>query len=101
MQVLTLDTLGLERVDLIKLDVEGMEEEALEGAKETIKRCKPVMYIETVKSDKEKIIKWCEALDYKVIPHGMNVIAIHNTDETIEYVSVETVEQAGPRAGAR
>jgi FkbM family methyltransferase len=29
---MTLDSLGLARIDLIKLDVEGMELEALEGA---------------------------------------------------------------------
>ena len=83
---LSIDSLELERVDLIKLDVEGMEEEALEGAKETIIRCKPVMYIETVKSDKDKIVKWCEDLGYKVLPHGMNVIAVHETDETLAHV---------------
>lgn len=86
---LSLDSLELERVDLIKLDVEGMEAEALEGAKETITRCKPIMYIETVKSDQAAIVKWCEDLGYKVLPHGMNVLAVHNSDETLSHMGQE------------
>ncbi len=41
----TIDSLGLE-VDLIYLDVEGGERDALLGAKATIERCQPVIGIE-------------------------------------------------------
>lgn len=41
-----LDALDLQRLDFLKLDVEGCEVRALIGALETIKRCKPVMLIE-------------------------------------------------------
>jgi FkbM family methyltransferase len=41
-----LDALLLTDVDLIKLDVEGCEHEALVGATKTITRCKPVIVIE-------------------------------------------------------
>lgn len=41
-----LDTLNLKRLDFLKLDVEGFEINALAGAFETIRRCKPVMLIE-------------------------------------------------------
>lgn len=44
--VLPLDDMGLGQVDLIKLDVEGHELEALEGSIITIQRCKPVIVIE-------------------------------------------------------
>jgi FkbM family methyltransferase len=37
---------GFERVDVIKLDIEGSEVDALLGAKETIRRFRPVMLIE-------------------------------------------------------
>ena len=37
--------LGLERVDFIKMDIEGAERQALEGARETVKRFRPRMAI--------------------------------------------------------
>lgn len=41
-----IDQLNLHECNVIHLDVEGYEEHALRGAKETIKRCKPVIVIE-------------------------------------------------------
>ena len=43
--VVTVDSLSLDNVSFIKFDVEGSEAEAIEGAKETIKKCRPVMKI--------------------------------------------------------
>lgn len=43
---ITLDSLNIQDVDLIKLDVEGFEYEALVGAKRTIKRYRPIIVIE-------------------------------------------------------
>lgn len=45
-QVIRLDSLNLERVDLIKIDVEGYEGAVLEGVAETIARCKPIIFME-------------------------------------------------------
>ena len=43
---LTVDSmLGEEGVDLVKMDLEGAEAEAILGAEETIRRCRPVMMI--------------------------------------------------------
>ncbi len=44
--ILPLDDLGLSRLDLLKADVEGMELDVLDGALETISRCRPVVYVE-------------------------------------------------------
>lgn len=47
-----LDGFQLDRVDFLKLDVEGHESEVLKGAAETIERCRPIMYIENDRADK-------------------------------------------------
>lgn len=45
-EVKTLDSLNLENIGFMKIDVEGFEEKVLRGGIETIKRCRPTMYIE-------------------------------------------------------
>lgn len=44
--LITIDSLNLKNVSLIKIDVEGMEDDVLEGARETILRNKPIIFIE-------------------------------------------------------
>ncbi|MEA2100295.1 MAG: FkbM family methyltransferase [Campylobacterota bacterium] len=41
----TIDNIVKERVDFIKLDIEGAEQDAIDGAKETIKKYKPILAI--------------------------------------------------------
>lgn len=45
-KIIQLDSLDLQNVDYIKIDCEGFEYRVLQGAKETIKRCRPVVVIE-------------------------------------------------------
>lgn len=44
--VIPLDDLALPTLHLLKMDIEGFETFALQGAKETIERCRPVMLLE-------------------------------------------------------
>jgi FkbM family methyltransferase len=44
--VVTLDGLGLPRFSILKIDVEGMELSVLKGARETIRRFRPRLFIE-------------------------------------------------------
>ncbi|MCD6173232.1 MAG: FkbM family methyltransferase [Sulfurimonas sp.] len=44
-EVDTIDNLVNEKVDFIKLDIEGAEQDAIDGAKETIKKYKPILAI--------------------------------------------------------
>jgi FkbM family methyltransferase len=45
-KIIKLDSLELPIVDYIKIDCEGFEYRVLQGAEETIKRCRPVVVIE-------------------------------------------------------
>jgi FkbM family methyltransferase len=48
----TIDGLDLARVDLIKIDVEGMELEVLHGADDLIARCRPMLHVENDRTDR-------------------------------------------------
>lgn len=45
-EMIALDDLLLDKVDLIKIDVEGYEPQVLAGAMETIERCRPLVVVE-------------------------------------------------------
>lgn len=45
-EAVTLDQLRLAFCDVIKIDVEGMEAEVLQGAQATLARCRPIVYCE-------------------------------------------------------
>lgn len=53
-------------VDLIKIDVEDMEIEVLMGARETIKRCRPLIYIEVLDKNIGPFLELVRALNYRV-----------------------------------
>jgi FkbM family methyltransferase len=87
-KMITIDSLGLKRLDLLKLDVEGMEAEALDGARETIDRCKPILFVEIIKSDGDAIGAALTNEGYRVLPNGMNIIAVHKDDPTLQNVQL-------------
>jgi len=86
---MTLDSLGLARVDLIKIDVEGMEMNVLAGAAALIGKHRPAMVVEHIKTDAEKLRRWLEALDYRVLVSGINFVAIHNSDPGLASIQVK------------
>lgn len=45
-EVWPLDALGLRRLDFLKVDVEGMEEDVIRGGAETLQRCRPAVLVE-------------------------------------------------------
>lgn len=49
-ELITIDSLDLNRIDFIKLDVEGYETKAIQGGIKTIERDKPVITIECYKN---------------------------------------------------
>ena len=79
---ITIDSLKLERLDYLKIDVEHMEEIVLDGAKKTIKKTKPIIQIEVLKSDRENIKKFVESLDYDILDmnQGYDYLCIPKDD---------------------
>lgn len=77
---LTLDSLQLPRLDLLKIDVETMELEVLNGARETLRRCRPMLMVESLKADKAQLQAWLEKAGYAVFEMGPNFVAVHQTD---------------------
>ena len=83
---ITIDDLALPRIDLIKLDVEGMELEALAGASASIARARPILIVESIKSDKAALRATIERVGYRIFEVGMNLLAIHESDHTAAHV---------------
>ena len=91
-QKIAIDTLDLQRVDLIKLDIEGMEMEALAGAARTIERCQPIVLVETAKVEREELRGWLTQRDYVVVDAGVNLLAIHRSDETLTQLQLDALQ---------
>ncbi|MDH3288197.1 MAG: FkbM family methyltransferase [Betaproteobacteria bacterium] len=62
-----LDAIVRDHVDLIKIDVEGMELEVLEGATLTISRFRPYLLVETFNAHVEAMARWCQEHGYRVV----------------------------------
>jgi len=54
-QQVTIDSLNVQECDAIVLDIEGYEAEALEGARKTIDRFRPVLHLEVLPRSREAI----------------------------------------------
>lgn len=59
--------LGLDHVDLLKIDTEGMEIDVIEGARETIAKHKPILFVEFRHSDRFKLQAMLFELGYPSI----------------------------------
>lgn len=69
----TLDCYEMDEINFIKFDIEGFEFRAIQGAIETIKRCRPVMLVEVNKhalkcagTSSERLRELIESLGYSI-----------------------------------
>ncbi|MEI7848571.1 MAG: FkbM family methyltransferase [Chloroflexota bacterium] len=77
-KILPLDSLGLKRCNLIKIDVEGMESQVLRGAEQTIRNCKPFLFVENnSREGSPELVKQVMELDYKCWWH---IAPYYNSD---------------------
>ena len=69
--LITLDSQNPTRVDFIKMDIEGMELEALQGSIDSIEKFRPIMYIEDDREDKhDSLLEFIKSLNYVVYKHA-------------------------------
>jgi FkbM family methyltransferase len=77
--VITIDGLRLPRLDLLKADVEGMEQVVLEGAQQTIDRCRPLLYVENDRADKsESLLARIKQMGYVAYAHVPRLYSENN-----------------------
>lgn len=86
--MISIDSLALPRVDLVKLDIEGMEMEALTGARDTLRRCRPMLTVEVLKTDAALVEGFLAEFGYRCVPAGLNLIAVHREDPVSAHLQV-------------
>ncbi len=96
---MTLDELNLPRVDFIKIDIEGMELEALAGSQETIRKYRPILLIEKIKTDNQQLEFWLQDHGYRTMALGINILAVHQSDECLK--DINPPQGAGQNPAAR
>ena len=69
-RVRKLDALGLSECGLIKIDVEGYEPRVIRGAADTIRRCRPILYVENDRAEQQQeLIDLIAGLGYRLYWH--------------------------------
>lgn len=102
-RTITIDSLLLSRCDLLKIDVEGMEEDVLKGALETLARLRPTIYAEcNTLEDGLRTLLLLKSCGYTVFAHAVDAFNpdnfSQNTDDIFngarEIAIVGAVDQA-------
>jgi FkbM family methyltransferase len=95
-QLTTIDSLKLTKLDFIKLDVQGFEFHTLKGGENTIKTHLPIMFIENYPDSEQdqKVINLIKEWDYEVYrlqaSHNEDCIAVYPDKHTEEINFIET-----------
>lgn len=71
----TIDTLDVKKVEAINIDVEDCELDIIDGAKQTIEKYKPILFV--VSSD-DNVKNKLESLNYTVLKHTFDVYNDNN-----------------------
>jgi FkbM family methyltransferase len=85
-QAITIDALKLPRIDFIKIDVEGMEMDALAGAAESVAQHRPAILVESIKAGAAALREWLSARGYKIFEAGINLLAVHSSDPILPHL---------------
>lgn len=98
-QATCLDAFEFPRLDVLKIDIEGMELDALEGGQRCINQHRPIIVVEHIKSDAEKLRDWLESRGYWILPVGINYLAVHTEDRCLPLVQPKKNPSIETKAG--
>lgn len=79
----TVDALGMPRCALIKADIEGGELAMVLGAQQTIKHCRPFLYLES-HAGHDELVALCKSLGYRVYVHNAPSYSAANWKQNTE-----------------
>ena len=79
---ISIDSLALPRIDLLKIDVERMEMAVLTGAQQSIGRHLPIILVERLKAQEAELDALLAGHGYRRYRIGLNLLAIHPSDPT-------------------
>jgi len=69
-EMVTLDSMNLPRLNLLVADVEGFEEDVVKGADATLRRCRPLLYLENnIREKSPDLLRRLFTLGYRVWWH--------------------------------
>jgi FkbM family methyltransferase len=99
--LVSLDSLELARLDLMKIDVEGMESDVLRGGRSTLARCRPILIVEHGKSGAASLEALLVEMGYRCFPAGQNLLAVQTSDPSLSilaaaYAQTKDKEAARP-----
>jgi len=89
-RMIHLDSFNLPRLDLLKIDVEGMELDVLAGATQCLAEKRPIIFVEVLKTDANALRGLLENQGYGVYPSGLNFLAIGKDDKCMENITIRT-----------
>jgi len=89
--LISLDSLDLQNISLIKMDVQGYELFALKGATNTINKFKPILFVEIDdrctnwhKYSSKEIVKYLKTLNYKIY----SIVEKHSGDTNPDHLCI-------------
>ena len=102
--VIKLDTLDINDIKLIKIDVEGLELAVLVGAKNTIERngFPPIFFEawankEWFEPRRQELFSYVESLGYEITNIGQDNVAQHSSNKILEIkVNTDSVPDSNP-----
>jgi len=90
-EVVNIDMEMHDRLDLMKIDVEGMEYDVIEGAERTIKKHHPIIFYEHIKCDRVKVEHLLRSYGYSTFETlGNNTLALTEEDAKEIQITKET-----------